>query len=58
MKEIPERCPKCDKKSELAEFPDTGTSIDSYELQCPSGHIFHYEKDNQTGEVVEIEVDE
>lgn len=58
MKEIPENCPKCGKKSELAEYPDTGTSIDLYELQCPGGHLFHYEKDNQSGEVVEIEVDD
>lgn len=57
-KEIPENCPKCGRKSELAEFPDTGTTIDLYELQCPNGHIFHYEKDNQTDEVVETEVDD
>ena len=58
MKEISDKCPRCGRKSELAEYPDTGTSIDLYELQCPSGHLFHYEKDNQSGEVVEIEVDD
>ena len=58
MKEIPDKCPNCGRRSELAEFPDAGTDIDFYELQCPNGHLFHYEKDNQTGEFVEIEVND
>lgn len=44
-------CPECGEEMErVADYPDTGTSVDFWDEKCKNGHRFVVERENQTGE--------
>ena len=51
-------CPKCGRKLKLADYPDTGTTVDFYEGICPEGHKWEIQVETQTGEVKITQIEE
>ena len=52
VEQIPQCCPRCGSKVALTAYPNTGTTVDCYEVGCEKGHQYYMEYDHIDGSVV------